>query len=182
MKKIVSIFIFLKTPGNAFYRQSPNTRMSLLLAPHFYIVSLKPVFLATISIKLKYEFIVVIILRVDFLRLLITPLVSSSVSYHVLFYMKHVPHSHPLQSHWIIDSKRYLNDSLHSLFFFIFRNPIWPLSWCMIQQSYMCIFIFLTPSPKLSNQNALFIWCDVLIGCFFKYKYKIHIQKCYDWD
>ena len=39
-----------------------------------------------------------------FFRLLITPLVSSSVSYHVLFYMKHVPHSHPLQSHWIIKS------------------------------------------------------------------------------
>jgi hypothetical protein len=40
---------------------------------------------------------------------------------------------------------------------------------------------FRTPTPKSSNQNAIFIGYDILIGCFFiEYKYKTHTGKFYD--
>ena len=38
-------------------------------------------------------------------------------------------------------------------------------------------YTFRIHAPKLSNQNKVFIWCDVLIGYFFQYEYNCYARK-----
>ena len=34
-------------------------------------------------------------------------------------------------------------------------------------------------NPKLSNQNKVFIWCTLLIGCFFQVWVQTHVKRFY---